>query len=715
MSERFLSDSWYRVAKLRLRLKPHLRIHAHRYGGRIWYVIQDQAGGRTHRVSPGAYRLLGALDGERTVDAVWTEAALELGDGAATQDEAIQLLAQLHSADLLVGEGSPLLDELVERQGRHRRARVARVLKNPTSMVLHLWDPDRALAALDRLLRPVPGAVLAAAWALAVLPALVLAAAHWGELSANLSDQALSAENVALLAVVFPLLKLCHELGHGLAVKRFGGAVHDCGVMLLVFYPVPYVDASASIAFRDRHRRALVGAGGMLAEMLVAAGALYVWLAVEPGLVRAVAYNVILIAGVSTLVVNGNPLLRFDGYFILCDLVGIPNLGSRATRYWRHLVERHAFGAKARDPNPPGGWERAWFLGYAPAAYVYRIAVLATIALFVAEHYFIAGVLLALWTVALGLVVPAAKALSHVVTSPGLHRNRRRAVLLTSAAVATVAVLVLFLPLPHATTAEGVVWLAEESQVRVGTDSFVDALLVAPGEPVRRGDTLIATRNPLLDARIAVERQRLAEVEARLEAERFADQSKLRLLEAERDAARGSLALELARQARLRVTASTAGTFVVDKAEDLAGRWYREGQVVAYVAPTRAGRIRAVVTQADIDLVRARLAGVEIMLADRLGEAHRARIVREVPAARDEVPSAVLATTGGGRHAVDPRETKRVKVLERLFQLDLDVEGEPLAVPFGTRAYVKFAHLPEPLGQQVVRRFRQLFLARLSV
>jgi putative peptide zinc metalloprotease protein len=715
VSERFLSDSWYRVARLRPRLKPHLRVHAHRYAGRAWYVIQDPAGARTHRVSPGAYRLLGALDGARTVDAVWTEAALELGDGAATQDETIQLLAQLHAADLLVGEESPLLDELVERLGRHRRARAARLFKNPTSIILPLWDPDRFLGALDRALRLVPGPVLAALWCAAVLPALVLAVAHWDELTANLSDQALSAENVALIAAVFPVIKLWHELGHGLMVKRFGGAVHDCGVMLLVFYPVPYVDASASIALRDRRQRALVGAGGMLAEALVAAGALYLWLAAEPGLTRALAYNAILIAGVSTIVVNANPLLRFDGYFILCDLVGIPNLGSRANRAWRLLIERRAFGVEARDPNPPTAWERAWFLGYAPAAYAYRLTVLATIALFVAERYFAVGVALALWTVAIGLVVPGAKALSHVATSPGLHGRRRRAILMTGAAAATVVALLLGVPLPHSTVAEGVVWLAEESQVRAGADGFVGSLKAAPGAPVRRGDPLLAAENPILAARVDVERQRVAEVEARLEAERFADQSKLRLIEAEMEAARGSLRLEAARQARLQVAAAADGVFVVDKAEDLPGRWFREGQVVATIAAPRTARIRAVVAQADIDLVRGSLVGVEVMLADRIGAAHPARIVREVPAARDEVPSGVLATSGGGRHALDPRDQKRLKVLERLFQFDLDLADGPIAVPFGTRAYVKFAHAPEPLGQQIVRRFRQLFLARLDV
>ena len=105
------------------------------------------------------------------------------------------------------------------------------------------------------------------------------------------------------------MLKALHELGHGYAVKAFGGAVHELGVMFLVFAPVPYVDASAASEFRSKWRRALVGAAGMIVEVFIAALALYVWLAVEEGFVRALAYNVMLIAGISTVLFNGNPLL----------------------------------------------------------------------------------------------------------------------------------------------------------------------------------------------------------------------------------------------------------------------------------------------------------------------------------------------------------------------------------------------------------------------
>src|SRR5262249_31618300 len=174
------------------------------------------------------------------------------------------------------------------------------------------------------------GAIL---WLVVVPPALLLAAQHWQELGANASDQILAANNVLPLALVYVALKALHEFGHGFAVKAFGGAVHELGVMILVLAPLPYVDASAASGFRSKWRRALVGSAGMIVEVFFAALALYIWLVVEPGLVRALAFDAMVVAGVSTVVFNGNPLLRYDGYYILADLLEIPNLAQRAARY----------------------------------------------------------------------------------------------------------------------------------------------------------------------------------------------------------------------------------------------------------------------------------------------------------------------------------------------------------------------------------------------
>src|SRR6185503_20228443 len=148
---------------------------------------------------------------------------------------------------------------------------------------------------------------------------VLIGAAHWSDLTANLIDRVTTPHNLVLLWFLFPVIKALHEFGHAFAVKVFGGEVHEMGIMILVLSPVPYVEASASSAFSSKWQRMIVGAAGMGVELVLAAIAVYVWVSVEPGSVRTLAYNTILIAGISTVIFNANPLLRFDGYYILAD------------------------------------------------------------------------------------------------------------------------------------------------------------------------------------------------------------------------------------------------------------------------------------------------------------------------------------------------------------------------------------------------------------
>lgn len=322
-SGRFLSSSWYRVALLRPKLRETARVRRHRYRGSAWYVVSDSVNGRVHRLAPAAYGMVAAMDGNRCIDELWSDAAVRLGEEAPSQDEVIQLIGQLHSADLLQGDVPPDAQELFDRRVRLERAKVLRYLLNPLSIRLRLIDPDRFLTATVRYVLPLFGWFGGALWLGVMVPALVFAAQHWPELTDNIGDRVLSADNLLMIALAYPVVKALHELGHGYATKAFGGEVHEMGIMFLVFFPLPYVDATAAAGFRGKWRRTLVGAAGMLVELFIAALALFVWLAVEPGTVRAIAFSVIITAGVTTVLFNGNPLLRYDGYYILADLLEI--------------------------------------------------------------------------------------------------------------------------------------------------------------------------------------------------------------------------------------------------------------------------------------------------------------------------------------------------------------------------------------------------------
>jgi putative peptide zinc metalloprotease protein len=715
MAGTFLSDGWYRVAALRPRLREHARISRQRFRGKAWYIVHDPLTNRAHRFSPSAWWIAAQLDGGCTVDAAWQRALSELGDAAPSQEEVIHLLSQLHGADLLVSQASPASEELLERRGRQDRPKWIAGLLNPMSIRIPLWDPDLFLSTTMWMLRPLFGWWGLAAWLMVVLPALFLAGQHWAELTGNLSDRLLSGSNLAAMLLVFPLVKLLHELGHGYAVKARGGEVHEAGVMLLVFAPAPYVDASSSNAFRSKWYRAFVAAAGMLTELLLAAAALYLWLAVEPGLVRTIAFNVMMVAGISTLVFNGNPLLRYDGYYILCDLVEIPNLAQRANSYWGWLVRRYGFADRDAETPDASASERRWFLFYAPAAFVYRTGLALSIALFIANEYFFVGVVLALWSIAGMVLVPAFRTLRFLFASPALARRRTRALTVSALALSALTLFGAFVPLPNSSVSEGVVWVPQDAEVRAAGSGFVLRQPFPSMSRVTAGQLLVGLEDRALAARYREQTSKVAELEVQAVLDLANDRARAFQAREALQREQSVLADIEGRVAQLGTLAQSSGTFVRSASEDLPGSFVRRGDLLGYIVAPEQRMVRAVVAQDHIGMVRGHLEAVEVMLSDRVGEPCAGRIVRAVPQGDERLPSKALALEGGGVFVLDPRDPAGLRTLSKVFQLDIELNAAPRDLRIGTRAYVRFRFKAEPMFRQAARLTRQLFLARLHV
>ena len=536
---------------------------------------------------------------------------------------------------------------------------------------------------------------------------------HWDELTLNLSDRMFSAEGLISMLLVFPLVKFLHEMGHAVAVKSGGGAVHEMGIMLLVLLPVPYVDASAASMFRSRWRRVGVGAAGMLVETFIASLALYAWIELQPGVLRAACYTTMVVAGVSTVLFNGNPLLRYDGYYMLADAIGVPNLSGRAVRHWAWLSQKLLFGAKQPAPATVPG-ETKWLIVYAPLSFIARTAVMVTIVMTLANRFFAVGVILAVWTAGVGLVWPMMRALWAVFAGPGLARQRRRAVGVTLAGLGALAAVVAFVPFPLHTVAEGVVWLPEESLVRAGGDGFVERLAVAPGAAVVPGQIVLTSADPDRSASVWVERAKVEALTRQYASEQFSDRVKGSITGRELEVEQSKLADAERRVAELVSRSRATGNFVVSKPNDIPGRYYKRGEVLGYVIPPDLRIARVLVAQADVDLVRRHFVDASVLAAGDLGRSFPARMVREVPAASDELPSKALALEGGGAQPTNPRDRDAPRTLERLFQFDLEIPPEAASAASGGHVWVRFDHGSEPLALQAWRRLRQLFLTHFD-
>jgi putative peptide zinc metalloprotease protein len=715
MTEALFSSSWYRVAHLQPRIRSHARFHRHFYRGQLWYVLQDHSTGRCHRLTPAAYHLAGLMNGERTTQEIWETATARLGDEGPTQDETIRLLGLLHFADVLRCDVSPDTVELFRRRQRREQMEGWRRFKNPLSLRFSLFDPDEFLQRWLPTVRPLFSWGGALAWFAVVSGAAVLAVANWAELSEGSIAELLGPRNLLVLWLVYPLVKALHEFGHAFATKVSGGEVHDMGVMFLVLVPVPCVDASSASAFPEKRKRMLVGAAGMMVELFLASVALFVWLASEPGLLRWIAYDVMLVGGVSTLLFNGNPLLKFDGYYVLADAIEIPNLDNRSTQYLAYLVLHHLFGLEqVRYPVSARG-EAPWFVGYGVSAFLYRLLILFGIALFISKKFFVIGVLLALLSLTMRVVLPLLRRLAFLFTNPRLAEKRTRAIATSAALALAVAAFLIFFPMPSLTRAEGVVWPPEGAEVRAHADGVVLRLLVEPNAVVAPGDPLVLTRDASLEAHVEVLQAQLRELRARHHAERTTDRVKAQITSEEIETVAAALARAREQMGDVVVRSPAHGSFLAPRFGDLVGRFVKQGDLIGYVVGPAIATARVVVPQSDIALVRDRTEAVEVRLSRRVGEALPAVISREVPAGSDRLPSPALGTAGGGRILVDPDDPDRMRTLEKVFQLDLALPPEAGVGEIGGRVYVRFDHGSEALAVQGYRAIRRLFLRQIGV
>lgn len=711
MSESLFSTSWHRVAPLKLRLREAVAMSRHVYRSQPWYVLTNRLTGTSHRFNAASYLFIGQLDGQRTVQDIWNALTQLEGAELPTQDACIRLLSQLHEAELLQSDILPSTLAMIRSRRQELGHRWQQQLTNPLYFRLPLWNPDRLLAKWQPLLAPCFTRAALLLWTLIVGTAAVLAALHWQELSSNWTDRLLSSGNLVFLWMLYPLMKVLHELGHAFAVKQWGGEVHEMGLSLMAFTPLPYVDASASSTFADKWQRIGVAAMGMMVELLLASLALLVWLQIEAGLIRTIAFNILFLGGISTLLCNGNPLLRYDGYYILADLLEIPNLWQRSHQYLGYLLKRFLLGETTASSPVTAPGEACWFLLYGPLAFGYRLLALVGLVWLISQRFFVIGLALALWGGLTLVVLPAARVLTGLLFHPS--EDSRRIRLSTGALLLGLGLVLFALPIPLWTSTEGVVWLPEQSVLRAGSNCEIVAILATPDQIVAKDTPLIQGRDPFIEAQVGIFRARLQELIANYDAQPVYQRIERKIILDAIKQVEGDLKQAEEKREKLMVRSPLQGRFVLLNPQNLPGHFVKQGDMLGYVLAEEPPLIRAVISQADIGLVRERLTGATIRLAERPGETIGARVQRLVPGADFNLPSAALGLPSGGKIPVDPSDPKGLRVLNAIFQLDLVLPETAPTAHVGGRVYVRLEHGLMPLGWQWCRSLQQLLLRRL--
>lgn len=706
VASKTFSESWHRIAGQRVHLRPGVRVHRQFFRGERWHVLENPFSNQFFRMRPEAWAFVSRLDPRRTVQQVWDECLARFPDAAPGQEAVIRLLAQLYGANLLQYDLASDAGQLFERYRKRRQREVGARLAGIMFLRIPLLDPDRFLV---RTL-PVVGWLVSWFGALVWLGVTGLAvkalADNWSSLIAE-SRAVLAPDNLLLLYGGLVVVKVCHEFGHAWFCRKFGGEVHVMGVMFLIFTPLPYVDATSSWGFRSRWQRLLVGAAGMIVEVFVAALAVFVWTRTAPGTLHSLAFNMIFLASVSTVLFNINPLLRFDGYYMLCDLLDIPNLHQRSWRWMSHQVKRHLLGVR-HEPAPglaPG--EARWLLAFGILSNIYRVVVFSGILLFIADQFLLLGILMAVVCLVGWVFVPVGRFVHFLATSPALDRVRPRAVGVAAGVAGGLVLLLAGVPFRSHFRAPGMVRAVHRADVASEADGFMARALVTPGGSVAAGTPLVRLENPELALRIAAARARLEEIDLLILQARNDEASSLEPLAQRREAAAATLARQLQEDQDRIVCAPITGIWVAPGLADQTARWVPRGTALGLVVDPADYEFSALVSQQDADrLFSARLANAELRLRGDAGRVLAADRVEVIPAEQT------------ARQAESKKKGKpdAARTPEAGFEVRARLgPGANPSIAQGRTGEIRFRVGSEPLLQQGVRRLWQLLQRRYQL
>ncbi len=710
------SESWYRIADLKISLRPTVKISKQLFRGEVWYLIQDPFNNQFFRIRPEAYFFVSRLSRSRTVEEVWAECTELHPDSSPGQQEVLKLLTQLYDANILYYDVTPNSGRLFERYNQRRKKEIQSKLLSIMFIRIPLLDPDAWLNKVTPLINLVCSRVGALVWLLVLLFAGKTVVDNFDQAMAQV-EGVLAPNNLFMLYAGLVFVKALHEFGHAAICKRFGGEVHTMGVMLMVFSPLPYMDATASWSFREPWKRAVVGSAGMIVELFVAAIAVFVWAATGQGVVHSLAYNIMFVASVSTVLFNINPLLRFDGYYILSDLLDIPNLSGRASMHLRHIAEKYLFGCKDSQSPARTTNEGSWLVVFGILSGIYRVVVFVGIILFVADKFLLAGLFMALLCVFSWGIVPLYRFVLYLAASPHLARTRPRAVTVTVSLVFVTALLLAVIPLPNRFRAPGVIEAKEYVKVVSSVAGYVAEIMTPSGVFVEPGTPLIRLTNHELDLEYDRVTAQYMETLAMRQHAMSNDVADVEPVEKRLDTLKEAIANIEQQKKGLLITARKRGLWVAPYVQDMNGTWLARGGGVGEIVNPASFRFSAIVSQDEasnlfIDQIRK----IEVMLLGQAGKNITVVDYQIIPFQHEYLPSAALGWMGGGDVAVSLSDDAGLKTEEPFFQIYADVtKNDNVLFLHGRSGKIRLTMAPEPLLWQWGRAVRQLLQKRYQI
>lgn len=710
-------------ARTIVRLAEGLSVQPQVYSGKTFYHLQWTTEEKYYRIGYEEYVFLSLLDGKTNFSE-----ALALTTRALSNEDPLEISSDLslpsadiaydsHSADeftqqramelyrwLLQNGLATVCDEWSERRESHT-AKPPSLLQrwNPLWLKINLGNPGTLLRCLHPFLGWMFSPLATVVGCLFIAAAAVRLWLNWSDFEAA-SETVLAPDNWLWLLIAWVGLKVIHETAHGLTCVRYGGVVSKTGIILALLAPLAWIDLSSSWKFSSRWHRIHTAAAGIYVEFLLAGAAVFAFGSVESQVVSHLLFNVIFMASITTLLFNANPLMKFDGYFILSDLTQIPNLAQEAQTAVKNVLKRAFFGIRSSQPTIHGR-SAPFLLTYGVLAAFWKVLICTSLLLAASVLFHGAGIALAVFAVAAWFGIPAIKQANtlRLMWQQTPLRVIRASILAACVSVG-IGYGVLTLPAPFPAVAPGIVSLPEGNTVRVAVDGFVDEIYVTPGQSVESGAALFRIANDEItntyeDLRLQI-RQEALRVQIAMDEK---DPSEAALARKKQDFLQERFEQTEKRYNQLIVKAKTAGIVLGDHIPDLLDRHVEEGEVVCLIDGSDPREFRLSIDQFDQPIAEG-VVGQQVPV--RLGTRNllSGTVHRVIPRASRRLKYPALAAHAGGPLAVKPADDdeegdSNLQLIDQRFEAVI-VLDEPSQrhLPIGERGYAVLGHSDRTVG-----------------
>ncbi len=704
---------------LRVKLRRDLIVQPQFYEGMTHYVVKDPIALKYFRFKIEEYFLLEQLDGTKTLLDVKKAFERKYRPQTISMEDLTRFSAQLHEAGIVQIDSPDQAKALITRHRKNRWKKVWQFLANILYIKIPVLDPEKLLSGMYPYFRWIFTPYFVTFSVGLMLAALTLVVSQWSTFSARMPDfqSFFNWHTIFYFWCSLAIVKIIHEFGHGLTAKHFGGEVHEMGMLFLVLTPALYCDVTDSWLLPSKWKRIWISAAGIYVECTLASIAAFVWFNTEQGLLNSLCLATMIICSVNTILFNANPLLRYDGYYVMADWLEIPNLRIKSTQFFTYLFQEKVLGLEIPVQSYMPRSRRSLFVSYAVCSYLYRILVTYSILFFIYQFLkpYKLGSISAIMAVCslIPLIGMPFYQMVKFARTPGRMRKVKKARAASFAAVFVALVAgILLIPTPLRVQGTLVLMAAKPRLVYAEVPGRLVEMKVRDGDWVPKGAVLATLSNPeKIRERMQLQEQQAVNFHKAQWFGHSSDRdSRAQARQHQQMATDLEPALDkvIAQIGKLTLIAERDGNVMGVPHPETTGQWLKPGKPFCEIGDPHFLEAHMILDQSDIDLVRiGRRAWLKIYGDSEV--TRRSRVTVSAPKNRDEIPAELSNLAGGEIATKQDDKTGKVKPLTAVYEVIIPVDNRDLALQPGLRGFAKIDGGTHTLGWWLWRLITKTF------